>query len=368
MQIRLGFSGEYVVMTDVTLWRIHHIDHDRFPWRISIVRSGEEVLVLRAQSRWPGSGQQVFCLRETEPPEDLPDEPVEEVVVGHIRRFGRKLSIALERNRNKRCDFLFLKKPYKNQPGEYEQIFFRTQKSLRQHKSRGRTNLFGHHEIEVVIDSAERYPWKFANADVRRSKLPVGDYALIHDDRPAAVVERKTFENLLGDFGQIQLLHQQLAELAAWPHAAMVIEAQYADFLKPERTGAWTVTRLAKLLAELTTLHADLPMIFAGNRKFANQWTQGFFESVARKLSEPAESTVAEVTAGYLPGRQSGGDEQRLRYLLAQELPESFTIVQLQQQMPGTAKTRLRTLLSRLREEGRIERVGHGRAARWHRK
>lgn len=354
-------------MSEPTLWRIHRLEHDRFPWRISLVRSGEEVLVLRAQARWPGSGQQVFCLRETETPEVL-HEPVEEVVVGHIRRFGRKLSIALERNRHKRCDFLFLKKPYKDRPGEYEQIFFRTQKSLRQHKSRGRTNLFGEHAIEVVVDSAERYPWKFARAEVRRSSLPAGDYALIHEDRPVAVVERKTFDNLLGDFGQIQLLHQQLAELAAWPHAAVVIEAQYADFLQPDRTGPWSVTRLARMLAELTTLHAALPIIFAGNRKFANQWTQGFFEAVARKLAEPATGSVAEVAAAYSTGRQSGGDEQRLRYLVAQELPESFTIAQLHEHMPNAGKPRLRTLLSRLRDEGRVERVGHGRAARWHRK
>jgi hypothetical protein len=354
-------------MNQNALWRIHRLDHDRFPWRISILRDGEEVLALRAQSRWPGPGQQVFCLRETEPPEELAD-PVEEVAIAQLRRFGRKLSLALDRSRNKRCDFLFLKRAYKNRPGEYEQIFFRTQKSLRQHKSRGRTNLFGEREIEVVIDSGERYPWKFINAETRRSRLPVGDYALIDRDRPVAVVERKTFDNLLADFGQIQLLHQQFAELAAWPHAAVVVEAQYADFLKPDRTGAWTVTRLARLLAELTTLHAELPMIFAGNRKLANQWTQGFFEAVARKLAEPATGTVAEIAAGYAPRRQSGGDEQRVRYLVSQEMPESFSIGQLQQHMPGTGKPRLRTLLSRLRDEGRLERVGHGTAARWRRK
>lgn len=122
-----------------TTWRIHATGHARFPYRISLVQSGRETLVLRAQSRWPGPGQQVFCLR--------------------------------------------------------------------QHNSRGRTNLFGEREIGIVIDSSERYPWKFANAEVRRSSLPAGDYALIHEERPAAVVERKSFDNLLAD--------GSVAELAA---------------------------------------------------------------------------------------------------------------------------------------------------------
>jgi hypothetical protein len=121
------------------------------------------------------------------------------------------------------------------------------------------------------------------------------------------------------------------------------------------------------VLAELTTLHPALPVIFAGNRKFANQWTQGFFEAVARKLAEPADGSVAEVAAGYAPGRRSGGDEQRARYLVFQELPESFAIAELHAHMPEATRERLRTLLARLRDEGRLERTGHGRAARWRR-
>jgi hypothetical protein len=108
-------------------------------------------------------------------------------------------------------------------------------------------------------------------------------------------------------------------------------------------------------------------MIFAGNRKFANQWTQGFFEAVARKLAEPAHGSISEVAAGYMPGRNSGGDEQQVRYLVFQELPESFTITELHARMPNATRERLRSLLARIRDEGRLERTGHGRAARWRR-
>jgi len=363
---RSAMEHMHMSKADDTRWRLFETGDVRFPFRLALVRSGREVLVLRTQSKWPGPGSQVFCLRETEPPESL-GSPIEDVRIAHIRRFGRKMSVVLDRNRQKRCDFLFLRKPYQNQPGDYEQIFFRTQQSLRQHKSRGRTNLFGERAIEVVIDSNERYPWKFSKAEARRSSLPIGDYALIHRDQTVAVVERKTFENLLRDIGDLQILHQQFAELAAWPHAAVVIEAQYADFMQPDRTGAWSVAHLGRVLAELTTLHPNLPMVFAGNRKFANQWVQGFFEAVSRKLAEPATHTIAEVAGAYKPSKPSGGDEQQVRYLVFQELPPSFSIAQLHDRMPDAKRERLRTLLSRLRDEGRLECTGRGKAARWRR-
>lgn len=95
-----------------------------------------------------------------------------------LKRQGKRVEIILDRPSKKRCDFLFLKK--RKASGEpYEQIFFRTQTGLSSHRSRGRLLLYGGGTLSVVVDSAERYPWKFSKADSRRDKLPVGDYALV---------------------------------------------------------------------------------------------------------------------------------------------------------------------------------------------
>jgi len=68
-----------------------------------------------------------------------------------------------------------------------------------------------------------------------RTKNPAGrDYALITQDGIKALVERKTFENLLGEFGRMPLLHQALGELEAYRYSALVIEANYSDFLNPK--------------------------------------------------------------------------------------------------------------------------------------
>lgn len=345
-------------------WCVGSCDDAHFPFRIRIVQGDRTLLALRAKEKWPGPGGQIFCLRE----EEGADEPawVERVPVVSCKRYGRKLSVVLDRSRNKRCEFLFLSKRYKNKPGEYEQIFFRTQSGIAAHKSRGRVQLFGRAPISVVIDSGERYPWKFAGAEVSRRRLPVGDYALSVREHLAAVVERKTFANLLKDFTRIQVLHQQLSELSAYPHAALVIEAQYADFLDPKKTDRWPAAHTARVLAEIAALHPHVQLIFAGNRKMGNAWTHGFFAAVAAKLADRPPDVVAEAAAAYRTPA-SGGLDARIRQAVLFELPERFTIARLRAVVPEADDARLRRLLSAMREEGLLVREGRGRGARWRR-
>ena len=78
----------------------------RFPYRVSIEQNGRLVLAVRAQARWPGPGQQIFCLRESELDPAEPLEPVERVPVAHLTRLGRKLALVLDRPNRKRCELL----------------------------------------------------------------------------------------------------------------------------------------------------------------------------------------------------------------------------------------------------------------------
>jgi len=345
-------------------WNIERTDNERFPYRISIEQDGRVTLALRAQARWPGPGGQVFCLREKADAEAVDGELLERVPIASLKRMGRKLSLVLDRSRNKRCDFLFLTKAYKDRPGEYEQIFFRTQGALREHKSRGRSQLFGDADLEVVVDSAERYPWRFKGAEVRREALPVGDYALVQDEGLVAVVERKSFKNVLRDIAHLQVLHQQLNELGSYPHAALVVEAQYGDFLQPDKVGRWSVSHLARVLAELSAMHPAVPVIYAGNRKMANEWAHGFFDAVARRLQDRAPDHVAEVAAPYqLPS--SGGFDRAVRHAVIHELPGRFSMRLLRSRFPEMPAERLRRILTRLREEGKITSEGRGRGTVW---
>jgi hypothetical protein len=347
-----------------TYWRLQRTGDDKFPYRITLESDGEVTLALRAKDRWPGPQGNVFCLREQEPPEG-PVEELEYIPVTSLNRFGKKLAVTLDRRRQRRCDFLFLTRAYKNKPGEYEQIFFRTQGAVKAHKTRGRTQLFGDHPITALIDRAERYPWRFSGAETRREPLPAGDYALEVDGRIQALVERKTFDNLLSDFGQIQILHQQLAELATYPHPALVIEAEYGDFLDPKRVAPWPATHTARLIAEIQALHPTLPVIFAGNRKQANEWCHGLFRAVAARLAEPAPEAVAEVQGRYTRSGGEGGWALTVRREVLQELPERFTMAMLRKRFPDREARELRSVLTRMRDEGVLQREGQGRGAVW---
>jgi len=366
-------------MHESALWTLSATGNPRFPYRIEIRRGDQRVIALWVQDKWPGSGKQIFCLREGEPTGETSDfTELERVRVNRLERYGKQLSVILDRPNRKRCNFLFLEKPYKNQPGTYEQIFFRTQGGMQQHRSSSRVHLRAHGAYRVVIDSSERYPWKFAGPPVERRRLPAGDYALEVEDALVAVAERKTFENLLTDFAAVKVLHAKLDDLTRWDHAAMVIEAEYRDFLNPQKLkGRWPATHAARVLAELHVLHPRLQIVYTGSRKSAEQWCSAWFAARAKELWHRSQDDGTEAAGVGEPPAVYGRDrvnsaadsthELRRVILSAAELPEPFTIQDLRARFPDLPDTRIRSMLHTLRKQGRIERVGGGRNTKWRR-
>lgn len=350
-------------------WLVERTHSRRFPFRVSIEQDGRLLLAVRAQAAWPGPGQQIFCLREREldPVESL--EPLEQAPVARLSRVGRKLVVVLDRAQRKRCEFLTVEKPRRDGRGSYEQVFFRTESGIRAHRSRSRVELRAApvpSTVSVVIDSAERYPWRFPEADVQRRKLPVGDYGLFVGEHLRAVVERKSFDNLLTDVGAIQALHQQLADLGSTPAAAFVIEADYRDFLDPTRLkGRWPAAHLARVLGELAALHPTLPIIYAGNRTVANAWTRNFFLAIAARDAGPEPQLVLDVVDRYDATPRGAGIDEQLRRAALHELAQPFAFGDLVARFPDVPRARLRRQLDQLKKEGRIRRIGMGRGARW---
>lgn len=161
------------------------------------------------------------------------------------------------------------------------QIFWLTQRSIEQHRPAYKlVSCSSNTEVAIRIDSNERYPWCFSGARTERDSLPIGDYALMDRDNMLAIVERKTLDNLLADFGMMPVLHQRLAELATHDNHAMVIESPYADFLNPRKVHHYTPSFCAKVISELYALHPNLRIVFCANRKVANEWTRQYFAAV----------------------------------------------------------------------------------------
>ena len=377
-------------------WILSSTENPKFPFRVEIRRGDERVIALWLQDKWPGAGKQIFCLREGEPSEEAPlDGPefqeLERVQITRLERLGKQLSVVLDRPTRKRCNFLFLEKRYKNKPGSYEQIFFRTQGGMQQHRSNSRVRLYAHGAYRVLVDSGERYPWKFGGVPTERRKLAAGDYALEIDRQILAVVERKTFDNILTDFSSLQVLHAKLADLSRWNRAAMVIEAEYRDFLNPKKLqGRWPATHAARVLSELHALHHSLQIVYTGSRKAAEQWTAAFFAACAKAewhtrqddrpvspdyhlndADAPVAQRVGEAPPIYGSNRVRSTQDttHELRTLIesGDDLPQPFSIQNLRDRFPEVPDSRIRSILQTLKSHGLIERIGSGPRATWRR-
>ena len=153
--------------------------------------------------------------------------------------------------------------------------------------------------LTIEIDTRERYPYKFAGRPVERQRtaLPIGDYAVRQGEQLIAVVERKTPE----DFNKSLIdgsLNYALAELAALPTAAVVVEQRYGALLNdPHTQPGW----LLELVARLQVRYPSVPIVFADSRKLAEEYTYRYLAAAlvhhapdhdAAHEDDPAEPTA----------------------------------------------------------------------------
>ncbi|MBI3354603.1 MAG: ERCC4 domain-containing protein [Nitrospirae bacterium] len=350
----------------ITLWILESVNNPKFPYRLTI-RQGEKLLLaLRVQDKWPGQKGNIFCIREENWELEPPVHEIERVPVISIKRLGKRLALVLDRAKNKRCDFLFLTKRYKTRDGEYEQIFWRTQQALRERKPRVKLTTYHAGRLNIIIDKNEKYAWKFSECAVEKAKLPAGDYGLKDHNGILALVERKTFDNLLAEFGKMPLFHQQLAELSAYRHSALVIEADYSDFLKPDRLKFYRPSFAVKAIAELYALHPALTIVFAGSRKLANEWTYRFFSAVNAHEGDVPHQKVAEVIEEYGAAPETrGGIYFEIKRRIVDEFPVEFTISEIREKFPDVPVATVRKALNDLKKEGAIANYGIGKKSYW---
>ena len=83
-------------------------------------------------------------------------------------------------------------------------------------------------ELPIVVDSHERYAWKLRHQQVVTSRrpLPAGDYAVEHDGRLIAAVERKSLVDLVATLtsGRMRYL---LADLAGLPRRLIMLRDEF---------------------------------------------------------------------------------------------------------------------------------------------
>ncbi len=336
-------------------WLVHRTGHPRYAYRIEVRWGLSTLLVVRASDPWPGPKGSVFCLRATDTTPT--DEPLERVAIVSLSQRGALLDIILDRAQRKRCNFLTIHK------GNHEQIFLRTEAAIKAHRTRGNVHTKANLALDIVIDTREQYPWRFPDQTVRRRALPAGDYALLDAmQRISAVVERKSFQDAKMMLADFQAFSLRMSELAGYANAALVVEAQYADFLHPEKMAPVSVAVVARKLAALDAGHPTVRIVYAGNRKLAEHWVLRYFEAVATARSKP--DTMEELQLPLQAGRNQGGVDSEIRAVLMQ-LPEPIRTPDVQRALPGAPIERIRSQIRCLVDEEVLIAQGHGRGRYW---
>jgi ERCC4-type nuclease len=135
-----------------------------------------------------------------------------------------------------------------------------------------------------VIDTREQEPYCFDSklvVPVRRA-LPAGDYS-IRGMEALMAVERKTVDDFVSTvIHSRQRFHRELAKLAAYRRACVVVEASLADLLTGKYTShAHPESVLGSALA--ITVDYGIPVFFCSNRQAACRFVQGYLLRAAAK-------------------------------------------------------------------------------------
>jgi hypothetical protein len=244
----------------------------------------DTTLVLKARDTWPRVAK-IYCHRCDDWP-DMPDI-IEEVPVRSCVRRGVAIDLVLDRARENRSQVVFT-----HMRSGREGIFWQTTRTTR--KARPGTRVptrraSGHTDLEILVDTRERYPYRFARQQVQaaRRALPAGDYGVELDGELVAAVERKTLVDLAARLVDGSLVYL-LADLAHLPRAALVVEDRYADLFKLEHVAPGFV---AELLATVQVRYPAVPIVFCETRALAEEWTFRFLGAALAYAQAEAEVT-----------------------------------------------------------------------------
>jgi len=236
-------------------------------------------LVFRAGDTWPRT-KAVYC----HPLEEWPAgaEVLERVPVKSCQRRGAAVDLVLDRGRENRSQFVFTTARGR------DVVFWQGPRTRKQARPGVRTptaRAAGIRGLEIVVDSHERYAYRFAGQQVNTVKRPLraGDYGVEHDGRLLAAVERKSLADLIGSLTSGKLKYA-LGELAALPRAAIVVEDRYSQVFKLDRVRPAVV---ADGLAELQVHYPSVPIVFCESRQLAEEWTYRYLRRRVRPRARP---------------------------------------------------------------------------------
>lgn len=259
----------------------------KLPFLLHVPAAGG--LVFRTSDTWPRT-KALYC--HPVAAEEWPADPdvVERVPLVGCARNGAAIDVIAARQREKRSQIVYTRARGR------EMVFWQSPRTRKQARPQVRTPTARaagtDGALEIVVDSHERYAYRFAGQQVRTTKrtLPCGDYGVVVGDTLVASVERKSLADLVGSLVDSTLRHA-VAELATLPRAAVVVEDRYSQVFTLDRIRPAVV---ADGLAELQVRYPTVPILFAETRPLAEEWTYRFL-AAASTWAEDEQAVGARI-------------------------------------------------------------------------
>jgi len=256
------------------------------PFLVRVPISGG--LVFRTKGTWPRTTA-LYC--HPVPAAEWPDAPevVERIPLQACSRRGAAIDLIAQRSREKRSQIVFTRARGR------DMVFWqspRTRKQARPDVRLPTARAAALTGMEIVVDSHERYAYRFPSQQVRTvtRALPCGDYGITLGGNLVASVERKSLSDLVSSLTNGKLRFA-LAELAALPRAAVVVEDRYSQVFALEWVRPAVV---ADGLAELQVRWPSIPIVFCETRKLAEEWTYRYL-AAARQWAETEDPALARM-------------------------------------------------------------------------
>ncbi|MBA3529934.1 MAG: Lsr2 family protein [Propionibacteriaceae bacterium] len=248
---------------------------------------GQAGIVVKARQTWPREAK-IYCHRAESWPLDA--DIVERLEVRSCTRRGAAIDLVLARARENRSQFVITFARGR------EMIFWQSPRTSKQARPGVHIPSARAHGqvLEILIDTGEKYPYRFGHqqATTSRQRLSAGDYAVALEGQVVAAVERKSADDLSSTLlsGRMTYL---MADLAALPRAAVVVEQGYSKIFKlAYAPGA----QVAEGLAEVQARFPTVPIAFCETRQLAAEWTYRWLGACLHELSVARGTSALEET------------------------------------------------------------------------
>lgn len=241
----------------------------RLGYLLRLPQAGGDLL-FRTSDTWPRV-KALYCHPVSL--DEWPTDPeiVERLPMRSCQRRGASIDVILHRGRENRSQLVFTTARGR------DVVFWQSPRTRKQARPNVRTptaRAQGLEELQILVDTHERHAYRFGaqQATTLPKTLPCGDYGLEVDGQLVASVERKSLADLVSSLTNGRLRYQ-VADLAALPRAAVVVEDRYSQLFKLDYVRPAVI---ADGLAELQVRWPNVPIVFCETRPLAEEWTYRF--------------------------------------------------------------------------------------------